>query len=133
LFLHFLDISKSDKSESDIKKALKQAVKVPQTYQDMVDQMECFHGVLKVMFGKSGHLPIKYGELLSELRALCEVIEEGQQSHPKYWAGIMYRADVRVHEFLKSCMIATSRDDVRARSLYWRPHARPRTFFAYVL
>jgi hypothetical protein len=121
LLLHFLDQSKKEKSEAEIKKALKQAVRVPQTYQDMMDQMLCFHGQLKVMFGKTGHLPAKYGELIFDLRQLQEVIEEGQQAHPKFCASIMYRADVRVHEFLKSCMETTNRDDVRSRCLYWKP------------
>jgi hypothetical protein len=121
IILHYQETVGSNLSESDLKKALKQAIVVPSDYQAMIDQMERFKGALQVFHGKGGYLPCKYASLIEEVKELQDRIESGQEMNPKFIASFLYLTDVRVHEFLKACSLAQQRHEIRNTILSFKP------------
>ena len=113
LILHKLEKEGKIRSEDDMKKALKQGLLIPTSFQDMIDQMLRFRDAQKVIFGSKGHIPRKYSEVIAEATKLQDKFEDGQARDPKFCASFMYLIDVRVNEFIKSCMQAEKRSDAR--------------------
>ncbi len=117
LILHLIKTKGKGQSIDEIKSLNKQQVKVPTTYNEMMEQFSGFKGLINIF---SGQFSVAHQAItaLSKIVEKCKLaFKAREQADQKFCCKIMYPVNTRFQLWLEDCMTATQRTNVNNNTL----------------
>ena len=104
LFLKMRETMGKDMSDEDIKKVLKQSIRVPETHYELLKQAEVFHASIQIMTGKDSLVQSRWKKQFIEgIKKLESRIEAEAIRDKEFCSGALYSAGLKYFHFLRDC------------------------------
>ena len=100
------------KTSDDVKKATKQTIYIPISYQELLDRLKFFKTIIKVFGGEEGKNIEKWNDLIKGVKTNSQAFKAMASSNPKFIPSFAYKVDKRFFEYLSESRANADREMV---------------------
>lgn len=105
IFISATELNGQKMSEKEIKKWLKQAIRVPGTYHELVDQLNVFRSTLEVLGGDDCWAAPKVGKFIKVVKDLKKKVEAQISRDKDTAAYLLFQIGLGVNNYLGACEV----------------------------
>jgi hypothetical protein len=125
LSLHILNNNVDNKNINEIKASQKQQVTVPKDYHELITNIEMYHSLSMILFGKESALSVKPRCAITLLKTEVSTIKVRITSNYKYPAKILYAFKICIQRWLLMCEQQDDRSSISDRIINMDPVIKP--------